>query len=89
MDHHASQEFWKLYSALPPDIKARAQKQFSLLKTNPQHPSLHFKKLTERAGKEIWSARVSLDYRALAVKQGDTCTWFWIGAHSTYDQQVS
>ena len=53
--------FWKLFSVLHPDIRARAEKQFSVLKNNPLHPSLHFKKLTEHAGKEIWSARVSLD----------------------------
>jgi len=38
------------------------------LNENAQHPSLHFKKLGDRNGQQIWSARVTLKYRALAVK---------------------
>jgi hypothetical protein len=37
-----------------------------LLKRNPQHPSLQFKKLGDRHAQEIWSAQVTLKYRALA-----------------------
>ncbi|WP_016879692.1 hypothetical protein [Chlorogloeopsis fritschii] len=33
---------------------------------NPLHPSLHFKKV----GKNLWSARVSSGYRALAFEKG-------------------
>ena len=54
MQHDASTEFWQEYRALPQDIRSRADKQFSLLKANPQHPSLQFKKLGERHGLEIW-----------------------------------
>jgi len=53
--------------------------------TNPSHTSLHFKKLTERNGREIRSARVTLKYRALAAKLGNDYVWFWIGEHGTYD----
>ena len=68
MIHRATADFWSDYNALPAEIRGRADKQFTLLKINPQHPSLHFKKLGERKGQEIWSVRVSLKYRALAVK---------------------
>ncbi len=68
MIHRANADFWNDYDALPADIRARADKQFELLKKDPQHPSLQFKKLGERQGQEIWSARVTLKYRALAVK---------------------
>jgi hypothetical protein len=50
-----------------------------LLKNNPQHPSLQFKKLGNRNGQEIWSARVTSIYRVLAVKLPDEYVWFWIG----------
>jgi hypothetical protein len=40
-------------------VRDLADKNFRLLKTDPSHPSLHFKKL----GK-VWSARVGLHYRA-------------------------
>jgi mRNA-degrading endonuclease RelE of RelBE toxin-antitoxin system len=66
--HHATAEFWKEYRALPQEIRNRANEKFSLLKSNQQHPSIQFKKLGERQGHEIWSARVTLNYRALAIK---------------------
>jgi len=68
MQHHASTGFWTQYRALPRDIRECADKQFTLIKENSQHPSLQFKKIGERRGKEIWSARVTLKYRALAIK---------------------
>ncbi len=52
---------------------------------NPEYPSLQFKKLGDRHEQEIWSARVTLKYRAMAVKLANEYVWFWIGAHSVYD----
>jgi hypothetical protein len=34
---------------------------------------------------EIWSARVTLNYRALAVRRPNGFLWFWIGDHKNYD----
>jgi hypothetical protein len=86
--HRTLADFWRSYTALPRKIRARADKQFALLRENPLHPSLHFKKLTVRNGQEICSARVTLDYRALAVKVGSDYVWFWIGVHGTYDDVI-
>jgi hypothetical protein len=61
MRHHATAEFWRAYRALPQEICNRANEKFLLLKANQQHPSLQFKKLGERQGQEIWSARVTLN----------------------------
>jgi hypothetical protein len=77
------------YRALPQVICNRADEKFSLLKANQQHPSLQFKKLGERLGQEIWSARVTLNYRALAIKRADGFLWFWIGDHNTYESLIS
>lgn len=85
MAHRATERFWLAYEALPLEIRARADRQFERLKSNPQHPSLHFKKIGESQGKEIWSVRVTLDYRALAFKGDGDFVWFWIGDHKTYD----
>jgi hypothetical protein len=76
MKHHAASGFWQQYSALPEEIRARADKQFALLKANPQHPSLQLKKVGERHGQEIWSARITLNYRALAIKREGGYLWF-------------
>ena len=89
MRHSATDEFWQEYQALPSEIRVRADKQFSLLKNNPQHPSLQFKKVGDRKGHEIWSARVTLNYRALAIRRTEGFLWFWIGDHKGYDALVS
>jgi hypothetical protein len=88
MIHRANADFWKDYYALPADIRIRADKQFALLKTNSQHPSLQFKKIGDRNGQEIWSARVTLKYRALAIRFPDEYVWFWIGEHNVYDTMI-
>jgi hypothetical protein len=89
MEHRASTDFWARYLELPSEIQARANKQFELMKVNPHHPSLQFKKIGERREREIWSARVSLKYRALAIKRPNGYLWFWIGDHRTYDLLIS
>ncbi len=83
MNHYASPAFWARYEALPKHIKSLADKNFALLKGNPGHPSVHFK----RVGR-YWSARVGLDYRALAVPVDDGVLWFWIGPHGAYDRLI-
>lgn len=89
MEHRATEGFWRAYEELPPGVRNRADKQFSLLKTNPQHPSLQFKKIGEARGQSLWSARVTLNYRALALKREDGFLWFWIGDHESYDGLIS
>ena len=64
-------------------IRKLADKNFELLKADPHHPSLHFKKIDQ-----LWSVRVGAHYRALGVDQDDTIVWFWIGSHSDYDKLV-
>jgi hypothetical protein len=87
--HRATSAFWQLYRNLPPQVRNRADKQFALLKANTQHPSLQFKKVGDRLGAEVWSARINLNYRALAVRRKDGYLWFWIGDHKSYDALVS
>ena len=89
MQHYASTDFWTQYHALPHQIRIRADEQFVLLEENPQHPSLQFKKVADRRGEEIWSARVTLNYRALAIKRNDGYLWFWVGDHKAYDQLIN
>lgn len=74
-------EFWNHYHDLPDDIQHRADKQFALLTQNPSHPSLQLKPVGE-----LWSARVTEAYRALAVREGNVFTWFWIGTHDEYER---
>jgi hypothetical protein len=81
--HFASSRFWTRYEGLSAEARAQADKQFALLKENPSHPSLRFKKV----GK-FWSARVNSTIRALAVEAGGDYVWFWIGEHREYERLV-
>ncbi len=74
-------DFWEAYAQLNPEVKEQARKAYQLWQENSLHPSLHFKKV----GKNLWSARVSGGYRALALKKGDDYYWFWIGTHDEYE----
>ena len=38
--HRTTPQFWKRFYALPEAVQSLAQKNYSLLKTNPNHPSL-------------------------------------------------
>lgn len=83
MRHFAAASFWHEYDALPQSIQRLADKNFNLLKANPKHPSLQFKKVGL-----LWSARVGRDYRALATQEADGYSWFWIGTHAEYDKLI-
>lgn len=85
MKSSTTPEFWKVYAALSLEMKQQAQKAYQLWQENPSHPSLHFKKV----GKNLWSARITDGYRALALKKGDDYYWFWIGSHQDYDALLS
>ena len=54
---------------------------------DPSHPGLNFKQA--HTSRPIFSARVSLGYRALAIREGDALIWFWIGSHADYDKLLS
>jgi len=81
LKHFASPEFWGLYRALPQSVRNLADRNFSLLKNNPRHPSLHMKKVGR-----YWSVRVGLHYRAVAVEVPNGLLWFWIGSHEDYNK---
>ena len=84
MKHHASPKFWSCYHRLSTDVQQSADAAYALLKRDPRHPSLHFKKIGG-----FWSVRIGLHYRALAVEEQDDLVWFWVGHHSEYDRLIS
>ncbi len=81
--HKATPQFWKRFDQLPESVQQLARKNYELLKADPNHPSLRFKKV----GK-FWSARVGLSHRVLAVEDGADFIWVWIGAHDEYDRLI-
>jgi hypothetical protein len=83
MNHFSRRSFWTSYEVLPAQVRLLADKNFALLKENPRHPSLHFKKIGR-----FWSVRVGAAHRALAVDIEDGVVWFWIGTHAQYDALI-
>jgi hypothetical protein len=81
--HFASSRFWACLDALPRPVRETAEKNFELLKSDRQHPSLHFKKIGR-----YYSVRVGKAYRALGVGISEGVLWFWVGSHADYDALI-
>jgi hypothetical protein len=84
MNHYTTADFWECYRRLPQSVQRVADANYDLLRANPSHPSLHFK----RVGR-LWSVRVGIGYRAVAAASDDGPVWFWIGSHAEYDRIVA
>ncbi|MCK5355710.1 MAG: hypothetical protein KAJ63_11365 [Methyloprofundus sp.] len=81
--HRATSRFWSCLGKLPKSIQKTARKNYELLKINPKHPLLHFKKVGG-----FWSARVGIHYRAIAVEDENDFIWVWVGTHEEYDHLI-
>lgn len=87
MKHHTLPRFWDCYRKLSEQIQRLADKNCRLLKSTPDHPSLHFKKIG--SSKQLWSVRVGIGHRALGREKDGNIYWFWIGKHAEYDRLIS
>jgi hypothetical protein len=81
LNHYTSPDFWKLFNELPVEVQDLARANYELLKNDPYHPSLRFKRIGD-----YWSVRVGRSYRALATEVEDGLLWGWIGSHAEYDR---
>ena len=86
MQSQTTRHFRRLLSDLPIDVQRAARRAYRLFRINPAHPGLQFKKL--KGEDNIYSARIGLEYRALAVMKKDRVVWYWTGNHSEYDRLV-
>ncbi|MGR3178229.1 MAG: hypothetical protein ACUZ8E_09255 [Candidatus Anammoxibacter sp.] len=68
--HRTTSRFRECFESFPEPVQKVAKKNFKLLKMNPSHPSLHFKKVGE-----IWSVRAGINHRAIAVEDGYDFIW--------------
>jgi hypothetical protein len=84
LKHRASPEYWKAYRSLPTAVQRAADRAYELLKRDPHHPSLHFKKI-----RQFYSVRIGLRHRVLGVPVEDGIVWFWIGSHADYDKLIA
>jgi hypothetical protein len=82
----ASEHFWRLFHALPADVRREARKAFKLFNRDANAAELHFKLVIKR--QNVWSIRFGDQYRALGERQGDRIFWIWIGKHTEYEQII-
>lgn len=82
----ASRRFWNLFHALPSGVQSLAVKNYKLWRHNPDHPSLHFRRL--KGNEDRFTIRVGEHHRALGYLASGTVTWVWIGTHADYDKLV-
>ena len=84
MRSRTTPRFRQTFAALPSEIQGRARAAYRRFQENPWHPGLQFKRVHKT--EPIYSARVGLGYRALAVATDDVAVWFWIGTHAQYER---
>ena len=82
----AGQSFWDAYRRFPAHVQRQARESYRFFASNPNHPSLDFKRVSRR--RLVYSVRMSADYRALGVLDGADIVWFWIGPHHEYDRML-
>ncbi len=73
-----SREFRRRLESQPESVQALARENFLLRKEDFGHPSLRSKKI----GRESWSARVGIHYRAVGQFVAEGFLWEWIGSHA-------
>jgi hypothetical protein len=83
----ATQKFWKCFELLPSEIQDKAKQTYHGWKADPFNPQFSFKQMNSK--RAVFSIRIALKYRALAIKQNNTKIWFWIGSHEDYNNLVN
>lgn len=84
MKSRRTRQFRELFAALPARVQQQGREAYRIFRDNPAHPGLHFKQVS--SDPPTYSTRVGIGYRAVAVLDGDTAIWFWIGSHAEYDK---
>jgi hypothetical protein len=72
---------------LPPAVRRHARESYRLFREDPYHPGLGFRQV--HPSEPIYSVRIGLHHRALAVRSGEEVVWFWIGSHADYDNLLA
>jgi len=75
--------FRRRFEQLPPRVQQRAIESYRLWQRDPWNRRLMFKKIGN-----YWSVRIDGGYRAMATREGERVTWFWIGNHDEYTRLI-
>jgi hypothetical protein len=77
-----NEEFWRRYYLLPEHVRAQSRQAYRLFMSNPDHPSLRFKKLNGPG--DFWSVRFGGGYRAVCQRDGENVVWLWVGTRQDF-----
>jgi mRNA-degrading endonuclease RelE of RelBE toxin-antitoxin system len=80
---HVNARFRSDFARLPKRLQQQARRAYRQFKSDPSHRGLEFKKLPPHH--DIWSVRISDNYRAVGQREGESIVWFFIGTHAEYD----
>ena len=86
MRSRTSPEFRRRFRELPEVVERAARRAYQRFRADAGHPGLQIKRIKSR--RQIISARVTDDYRALGEIKDDEIVWFWIGPHHEYDRLI-
>ncbi|MGH2587013.1 MAG: type II toxin-antitoxin system RelE family toxin [Dehalococcoidia bacterium] len=87
MRSRTTAQFRRELLRLPENVQRQARAAYQHFKQDPFHPSLHFKRVN--AAEPVYSVRVGLTHRAVALVEHGEAVWFWIGSHADYDHLIS
>lgn len=74
-----------MLKALPHDVRELAKDTYDLFKQDPNHATLHFKRLD--CDKDLCSVRVKRDYRTVGLVEGGHIYWAWIGTKHDFEKR--
>ena len=84
-------EFWERYKAHPPAARTAAdacshspETVLVFIGKPARFPSAY----AVKGNSDWWSIRIGDHYRALCVRDGQDCVWFFIGSHADYNALV-
>jgi len=84
MKSSVTKSFRRCLEALPESVQQQARKAYTLWQADPYHPSLQFKRVSQK--QPIYSVRIGLNYRALGLLESNHIYWSWMGTHNEYDE---
>ena len=78
-----TERFWKCYAEISLTVRKQAKEAYKQFLKDPYYPSLHFRQI--HSTRPIFSVRITKNYRAIGIIQGEEIIWFWIGSHADYN----
>jgi transcription initiation factor TFIIIB Brf1 subunit/transcription initiation factor TFIIB len=86
-ESRTTERFRRAFTGLPEDVQRQARQAYRRFREDPYYPGLRFRQVHPTL--PVYSARISINYRALGILEGEDIIWFWIGSHSDYDNLLA